>query len=322
MLAIRAARAFSGRDKVLKFEGHFHGWHDTAAPGERPPFDAPFQDGIPQVTHDLTVVAPTDDIDFVEQQLAKGDIAAVILEPSGASWATIPPREGFLKDLRAVTEKYDTILIFDEVITGFRWAPGGAQERFDVIPDMTTMAKIVAGGLPGGCFGGRADIMSVFEFRDDPNHKKIVHPGTYNGNPLSAIAGSTTLKLVADPKVQQHADAMAERLRIGFNTVFVERGVPGACWGESSVFHVSIGLDVPNLTKGDMRRPEGVDATTLKTGMGGNVKSSFIAGMMIEGSDITFTGGWLSVKHTKQDIDKTIEGFDRTIARMQKEGTV
>ncbi len=309
MLAIRAARAFSGKDKILKFEGHFHGWHDTAAPGERPPFDAPSQAGIPQVTYDLTIVAPTDDIAFVEQALAKGDVAAVIIEPSGASWATIPPREGFLKELREVTKKYDTILIFDEVITGFRWAPGGAQERFGVYPDMTTMAKIVAGGLPGGCFGGRADIMSVFEFRDDPNHKKIVHPGTYNGNPLSAVAGYTCLKLVADPKVQQHADEMAARLRTGFNTVMVDRGVPGACYGESSVFHLALGLEVPNQTGSDMRRPEGIDATTLKTGMGGKIKSSFIAGMMLEGSDITFGGGWLSVMHTARGYRQNDRGL-------------
>jgi glutamate-1-semialdehyde 2,1-aminomutase len=180
----------------------------------------------------------------------------------------------------------------------------------------------VAGGLPGGCFGGRADIMSVFEFRDDPNHKKIVHPGTYNGNPLSAVAGATCLKLVADPKVQQHADEMAARLRTGFNTVLVDRGVPGACYGESSVFHVTLGKDVPNLTRGDMRKPEGMNATELKSGMSGKIKSSFIAGLMLEGSDITFGGGWLSVMHTPEDIDKTIEGFDRTIARMRDEGTV
>lgn len=322
MLAIRAARAHSGKNKVLKFEGHFHGWHDIAAPGEKTPFDQSSLPGIPEQVRELTVVCPIDDLDAVEQHLKSGDIACVIIEPSGASWAMIPPAEGFLTDLRALTEKYDTVLIFDEVITGFRWAPGGAQERFGVIPDMTTMAKIVAGGMPGGCFAGKREILSVFEFRDDPNHKKIFHPGTYNANPVSAVAGSTCLRLVSDPSVQQHCDEMAARLRIGFNKVITAHGAPGFCYGESSVFHLMLGVECENMTDGDLRRPEGVPYGTLKSGMGGKIKSSFIAGMMLEGSDITFGGGWLSVKHTAEDIDRTIEGFDRTLGRMRDEGIV
>jgi glutamate-1-semialdehyde 2,1-aminomutase len=321
-LAMRVARAYTGRSKILKFAGHFHGWHDGAAVGVNPPYEVPMSAGIPGATLDQVLICPPNDIKAVQLALERGDIAAVIMEPAGGQSGTTPTIPGYLQELRALTTRHGVVLIFDEVITGFRWAPGGAQERFDVRPDMTTMAKIVAGGLPGGCFGGRADIMSVFEFRDDPNHKKIVHPGTYNGNPLSAVAGSTCLKLVADPKIQQHADAMAERLRAGFNTVLVDRGVPGACWGESSVFHLALGLEAPNLSAGDMRRPEGIDAKTLKSGMGGKIKSSFISGMMIEGSDITFGGGWLSVKHTTEDIDKTIEGFDRTVSRMREEGTI
>jgi glutamate-1-semialdehyde 2,1-aminomutase len=322
MLAIRAARAFSGKDKMLKFEGMFHGWHDYAASGEKLPVERSAPPGIPQAVADLTVVVPIDDLDAVESELKKGDIACVILEPSGASWATIPPSEGFLKGLREVTAKYDTILIFDEVITGFRWAPGGAQERFGVKPDMTTMAKILAGGLPGGGFGGRHDIMSVFEFRDDPGHKKIMHPGTYNANPLSAVAGATCLELVSDPKVQQHADDMAARLRSGFNKALTDAGIPGFCYGESSVFHVVLGKACSNMTAGDLRKPEGVDIPTLKAGMKGKVKSSFVAGMMLEGSDIAFGGGWLSIAHSPEDIDKTIAGFERTIARMHDEGIV
>jgi glutamate-1-semialdehyde 2,1-aminomutase len=320
MLAIRAARAFSGHDKILKFAGHFHGWHDYVVPGEKVPFGATSSPGIPQSSFDLTVVAPHDDLDFVEQQLAHGDIAAVILEPSGASWATIPPREGFLHQLRELTRKYDTILIFDEVITGFRWAPGGAQERFKITPDMTTLAKIVAGGLPGGAIAGRADIMAVFEFRDEPGWKKIVHPGTYNANPLSAVAGATCLRLVSDPKVQEHADAMAARLRAGFNAALVDRGIPGVCYGEASVFHVILGRECSNMTAGDVRRPEGIEPEVLKAGLTGKLKNVFAAGMLLEGSDLTFGGGWLSVQHTPEDIDRTIAGFDRTIVRIRDEG--
>jgi glutamate-1-semialdehyde 2,1-aminomutase len=322
MLAIRAARAYSGKEKILKFEGNFHGWHDYVSRND-PAMDGtePLY-GIPQAVIDLTVVLPIDDLDAVERVLAAGDIACVIIEPSGASWATVPPAEGFLKGLRELTEKYNTILIFDEVITGFRWAPGGAQERFGIKPDMTTFAKILAGGLPGGCFGGKRDIMAVFEFRDEPGHKKIVHPGTYNGNPLSAVAGATCLRLVSDPAVQQHCDAMAARLRAGFNKVLTSHGVPGFCYGESSVFHLMLGKTCDNMTDGDLRKPEGVTVPELKLGLRGKAKSSFIAGMMLEGSDITFGGGWLSVMHTAEDIDRTIEAFDKTIVRMRDEGIV
>lgn len=320
MLAMRAARAFSGREKIMKFEGNFHGWHDYAIRGEKLPFDAPGSPGVPQSSWDLTVVMPIDDIDAVDARLAEGDVAAVIIEPSGASWAQIPPAPGFLLQLREVTKKHNVILIFDEVITGFRWAPGGAQQRFDILPDMTTLAKIVAGGLPGGAIAGRADIMSVFEFRDDPNHPKIVHPGTYNGNPLSAVAGAECLKRVADPKVQEHCDAMALRLRSGFNKVLVDRGAQGVCYGESSVFHLLLGVEATNMVADDVRRPEGLTTAVLKSGLTGKLKSSFISGMMISGSDITFGGGWLSVTHTAEDIDRTIEGFDATIVRMQGEG--
>jgi len=320
MLAIRAARAFSGKNKIVKFEGHFHGWHDYVARGERPGGRDTEIPGIPDEVLDLTLVASIDDLDAVEAYLKTGDVACVILEPSGASWATLPPKEGFLKDLRALTEKYDTILIFDEVITGFRWAPGGAQERFGIRPDMTTLAKVVAGGLPGGCFGGRRDIMSVFEFSTDPNHKKIFHPGTYNGNPLSAVAGAAMLELVADPEVQKKADALAERLRIGFNTALVNQNLPGFCYGESSVFHLILGKTCGNMQAGDIRRPEGMELADLKGGLPGKLKSSLISGLMLEGTDLTFGGGWLSAAHTTDDIDKTIAGFERTIARMHNEG--
>ncbi len=222
MLAMRIARAFTGKDRILKFAGHFHGWHDYAVPGEHNLTGSTPPPGVPKAVLDTVVVAPVNDLDFVDRRLADGDIAAVIVEPSGASWASIPFPDGFLQRLRDITKKHDTILIFDEVITGFRWSPGGKQQSVGVTPDMTTMAKIVAGGLPGGAIGGRADIMSVLDFKDDPEWnrtKKIGHPGTYNANPLSAAAGSACLALVADPGVQEHADRMAASHPVGFQRI-------------------------------------------------------------------------------------------------------
>lgn len=323
LMAMRLARAYTGRDKILKFAGHFHGWHDYAIPGEKLPFTQEESPGIPKAIFDTVVVAPVNDLDFVDQRLAQGDVAAVILEPSGASWASIPLPEGFLQRLREITQRHDTLLIFDEVITGFRWSPGGAQRLAGVTPDLTTMAKIVAGGLPGGALGGRADIMSLLEFRDDPDwnaRHRVSHPGTFNANPLSAAAGCACLQLVADPGVQQHADAMASRLRRGFNQVLVQQSIPGFVWGESSVFHIALGHTCTNQRGEDIRVPEGVTPEVLKAGMSPRLSLALHQAMINEGVDLFHGGGLLSVAHTPEDIDRTIEAFDRSIRRMKDEG--
>ena len=323
LLAMRLARAYTGREKILKFAGHFHGWNDYAVAGEKPPFDAGASPGIPQGVFDSMVVAPVNDLDFVAERLAQGDIAGVILEPSGASYASIPIPDGFLTRLREITQQHNTVLIFDEVITGFRWAPGGAQQRSGVTPDMTTMAKIVAGGLPGGAVAGKADIMNMLEFRDEPGwnaSKRVGHPGTYNANPLAAAAGSTCLGIVSDPKVQEHCDRLTAKLRAGMNSALVDRGVPGFAYGEASVFHIMLGETCDNMTSGDLHTPEGVAPEKLKSGSSARIDGILTAGMLLGGAHLFHSGGLLSMKHTDADIDQTIEAFDNTIVRMRDEG--
>ncbi|RIK41273.1 MAG: aspartate aminotransferase family protein [Chloroflexi bacterium] len=322
LLALRLARAVTQRDKILKIGGNFHGWHDFVVSGERPPFVDKASPGVPAATLESIVIAPYSDLEAIEQLLAARDIAGVILEPSGASWATIPLPEGFLAGLREITQRYGTILIFDEVITGFRWAPGGAQERFGITPDMTTMAKIVAGGLPGGAVGGRADIMEVLEFRDDPAWKKVPHPGTYNANPLSATAGATCLRLVSNPEVQQFCDAQAKKIRVGMNDVLVTRGAPGVVYGESSVFHILLGEECSSVHDGDVRVPAGISPERLKAANVGKIKSSLWAGMLLHGVDLFSNGGLLSIAHSDDDVEKTIAAFDVTVGRMQAEGII
>lgn len=321
LMAMRLARAFTGRDKILKFAGHFHGWHDYAIAGER--FGHTSIPGVPQAVLDTMVVAPANDLDFVAARLAEGDIAGVILEPSGASYATIPVPDGFLQRLREITRQHDTLLIFDEVITGFRWAPGGAQAKSGVTPDLTTMAKILAGGLPGGAVGGRSDIMELLEFRDEPGWnqtKKVQHPGTYNANPLSAVAGAVCLQMISDPRVQRHADEMAEKIRKGFNQALVRQNIPGFVWGESSVFHILLGVTCANQTGEDIHIPEGVEPAMLKGGMKPAISLALSQGMINEGVDLFHGGGLLSAAHSPEDIDKTIAAFDTTIGRMRDEG--
>jgi glutamate-1-semialdehyde 2,1-aminomutase len=219
MLACRVARAHTGRPTILRFEGHFHGWGDELVTGFAPPYDVPPSIGLAPGFRLGTVMTRANDLDEVERILRqRGDVAAVILEPSGGSWARLPLRPGFLAGLREVTRRHGTLLIFDEVITGFRWAPGGAQERYGVTPDLSTHAKIIGGGVPGAAICGRADVMQVFDITGDPFHdrfRRIAHQGTYNATPLTAAAGLACLSIVATGEPTRRADALADRLRAG-----------------------------------------------------------------------------------------------------------
>ncbi|MEA2529473.1 MAG: glutamate-semialdehyde -aminomutase [Thermomicrobiales bacterium] len=323
ILAMRLARAYTGRNAILKFDGHFHGWSDYLVKGEKPPFEGASVPGVPDDVLRTVAVLPPDDLGAVEERLVQGDVAAVIVEPSGASWSMIPLPDGFLAGLRDLATKHGAVLIFDEVITGFRWSPGGAQERFGIIPDMTTMAKIVAGGMPGGAVSGRAEIMEHLEFKDEPGwntKKKVIHPGTYNANPLAATAGYACLKRCEDPSIQQCCDELAARLRIGFNTVMEQHGVKGCAWGESSAFHTIVGEQCTNRVAGDLHTPEGISPATLKSSGKAGLATPLSLGMLLEGVDLFNAGGLLSAAHNEDDIDFTIGAFERTLLRMRNEG--
>ncbi|MBA3414718.1 MAG: aminotransferase class III-fold pyridoxal phosphate-dependent enzyme [Chloroflexia bacterium] len=323
LLAMRVARAFTGKPTILKFEGHFHGWQDYALKGEKPPFAAATSPGVLEQVLATVAVVPANDPAALEARLAVGDVAAVILEPSGGSWGMIPLADGFLAGARDLASRHGAILIFDEVITGFRWAPGGAQERFGVLPDLTTMAKIVAGGMPGGAVAGRAEVMEVLEFKDDPDWnatRKVRHQGTYNANPLAAAAGAACLAKIADGAPQKRAEQLAERLRSGFNTVLDRRGLPGFAWGESSVFHVALGLTCGNRTAGDLQSPEGVSAADLKSSPGTRQGGLLYPGLLLEGVELFNGGGMVGIAHTEADIDATVAAFDRVLGRIEAEG--
>ena len=216
-LALRLARAFTGRRKILRFEGHFHGWHDDVVHGFHPPFEADGSLGVPPQVRDNLVLIPDGDLNRVAEVLAADhDIAAAILEPTGASWGRVPLDVEFLRGLRELTARHGVALIFDEVVSGFRFSPGGVQQLTGVIPDLTCLAKIVAGGLPGGAVVGRAEIMKLFDITGDPwhdRHARVVHFGTFNASPPSAAAGITVLRRVATSEPIDQANRMADQLR-------------------------------------------------------------------------------------------------------------
>ena len=201
-MAMRLARAYTGKDKVIKLQDHFHGWHDYAMAGSDRP--AP---GVPQESWGSMVIVPSGDLDAVEDALNRdANIAALILEPTGAHYGQLPfDVPNYLRGVRELTAQHGVVLIFDEVVTGFRASPGGAQVLYGLSPDLTTMAKIVAGALPGGAVGGKAEIVDMIAHRGDPewdNRQRVYHPGTFNANPLSAVAGATCLELIAQPAGQ------------------------------------------------------------------------------------------------------------------------
>ena len=242
--AVRVARAFTGRQKIAKFEGAYHGTHDwvmvsvtpdlALAGSRKRPKPVAGSAGVPPAVLKHVVVLPWNDPDACEKILAReGDsLAALLVDPLLGIGGVLPPAGGFLERLRAVTERTGTLLIFDEVIS-FRVAPGGAQERFGVRPDLTTLGKIIGGGLPVGAFGGRADVMAAFDPRQ--GRGRISHGGTFNANPLTMAAGVATLEALTPERYRQ-LDALGERLRSGVTTLLRRLKRPGQVSGMGSLF--------------------------------------------------------------------------------------
>ncbi|MCE2405152.1 MAG: aminotransferase class III-fold pyridoxal phosphate-dependent enzyme [Dehalococcoidia bacterium] len=315
LMAFRLARAYTGRDKIIKLEDHFHGWQDYAvATGGGVA-------GIPDGTLSSMIVLPPNDIPAVERALEGGDVAAVMLEPVGAHTGHMPlmvPQ--YLDDLRAVTRKHGALLIMDEVVTGFRLSRGGAQVRFGIEPDLSTMAKIVAGGLPGAAVGGKADIIDMIAFRDDPEwdaKRRIAHQGTFNANPLSASTGATALEMIAREPINERADAAAARLKAGFNEVFSKLEVAGHARGLASVVMVTFkdcGCDREVCTMGH---------SDIKEGSSPKFMGPLKRGMINNGVDPMGRGTFIvSAVHENEHIDRTVAAFEETLKAMREDGVV
>ncbi|MGL6075361.1 MAG: aspartate aminotransferase family protein [Fimbriiglobus sp.] len=252
LMCLRLARLYTGKPKFLKFQGHFHGWHDYATVSSDPPYDAPGVAGVPEDVSRVCVAIQPNDLNLVESTLKQNpDIGAVILEPTGGHWGAVPIRGEFLKGLRELCTRLGVVLVFDEVITGFRISPGGAQAYYGVTPDLTALAKILAGGLPGGCVAGQQDILAYIEPR--AGKPKMKHPGTYNANPLSATAGITTLKRIQAGGVCEAANESARMLRNQINARFNASGAKWIAYGDFSMVRV-----VPSYT-GPRPAPEMTD---------------------------------------------------------------
>jgi glutamate-1-semialdehyde 2,1-aminomutase len=315
MLAMRIARGYSGKNKIVRWESHYHGWHDYVMPGTLPPFDTPASIGIPPGVVDSVIVLPPD-LDVLERRLATdNDIAAVITEGSGASYGTVPLPPGFVAGVRRLTAQYGVVMILDEVITGFRWSPGGLQQTLGIKPDLCTLAKILTGGLPGGAVAGTDEVMQVMAQTGDAQHdrfQRVSHGGTFNANPYCAATGNAALNIIATGEMQATADHMAERLRHGLREIVQRHEVPACVYGEASTFHVYFGA----------RSIDGLNATTLKN-VPQEVQNGFRQALQVRGVDLmSRCSGVLSGVHTAADIDQSLEAFDGAIKAMLQEGLI
>lgn len=324
MMALRMARNFTGRNKIVKFEGHFHGWHDHLALAQHPPYDeedvAP---GILEAISENIIICPPNDGARLEEILRGHDVAAVILEPSGATFGGIPTKGDFLKKLREKTGEHGSLLIFDEVVTGFRCSPGGAQGYYNVLPDLTSMAKILAGGFPGGALAGKREIMELLEFKDDDwNHKrKIPHQGTYNANPVSASAGVAALRIVSSGADSAKANSLAKVLRVELNKVAKEHDIGWCIYGDFSGFHIYTNPSKETVS------PEDIDEGRLDYRKLKNTPSPLVhklrAAMSLNGVDINgWPGGMVSSAHTSEDVEKTAAAFSSALSMLKEDGEV
>ncbi len=296
MSVLRLMRAFTGRDKIIKFEGCYHGHADmflVKAGSGVATLGLPDSPGVPKSATNNTLNSPYNDLETVKKLFAENpdQIAGVILEPVVGNSGFITPDAGFLEGLREITKEHGALLIFDEVMTGFRIAYGGAQEKFGVTPDLTTLGKVIGGGLPVGAYGGRADIMSMVAPAGP-----MYQAGTLSGNPLAMTAGIKTLELLGKPGTYEQLEQITKKLSEGLLRVAREAGHEVTGGSISAMFGMFFtGEHVRNYDdakKSDMKK-----------------FARFHRGMLEKGVYLApsqFEAGFTSLAHTQEDIDKTL----------------
>ena len=321
ILGVRLARAFTGKRKLIRFAEHYHGWTDLMMSRVA---DTPR--GIVSGIGDDVLVARDDDIDSVVQLLDKhNDVAAVIIEPIGANTGLRPLRAEFLAALRKLTQERGVVLIFDEVVTAFRVAPGGAQAYFKVMPDLTALAKVACGGLPGGAITGRKDIMHLLSgaATKASGNGVVPHQGTFNANPVAAAAGIATLEIIANTDACTKANQFGDAIRRGLNEMFEEEQVNWACYGAFSKFQIFLNAS------GMKFKPTEFDQFAYPAAALMNDKTSSMIrkmriGMLVNGVDLLGggSGSFNSATHGEAELKETVEGLRKTIHMLRHEGEI
>jgi glutamate-1-semialdehyde 2,1-aminomutase len=309
MSAIRLARGFTGRDVIVKFEGCYHGHSDSLlikAGSGALTFGVPTSPGVPKALAEYTLVLPFNDPESVRDAFLRfgRQIACVIVEPVAGNMNCVPPAADFLQTLRRECDASGALLIFDEVMTGFRVALGGAQELYGVRPDLTTLGKIIGGGMPVGAFGGRRDIMQQLSPLGP-----VYQAGTLSGNPVAMIAGLTTLELIGVPGFHRRLLAQTERLMSGLQLAAAESGIA------VSTNHVCGMFGLFFTGQKQVDRFDKVMACDTE------LFKRFFHGMLAEGIYLApspFEAGFISAAHSDADVDATLAAAQRVLASLKR----
>jgi len=290
----RLARGYTGRMKMLKIEGGWHGGYDSLHKAVSYPYTKSESAGLNPKTTEDTDAVPYNDLEAARRKLKTKEYACMILEPVMGAAGFITPEPGYLKGLREACSETGTVLIFDEVITGFRLAPGGAQELYGVKPDMTILGKIIGGGFPIGAFCASAEIMERIDQRKYPKaEERVAHGGTFTGNPISMVAGCATIDQLKDGKIYIDIDRLGSRMRTGLEDIFQRGKIPASVTGVGSTFAIHFQAKPPK-NAGDCAKN---DIPTTK---------AYFAHMLDAGIiylSPTVSHSWISSPHTKADID-------------------
>lgn len=308
MSAIRLARGFTGKDKILKFEGCYHGHADALlvkAGSGALTFGVPSSPGIPADFAKHTLTMEYNNMDSVAQAFAEhgDDIACIIVEPVAGNMNCIPPVDGFLEGLRDICDKHGSVLIFDEVMTGFRVAKGGAQEKYNIVPDLTCLGKVIGGGMPVGAFGGRRDIMEHIA----PSGP-VYQAGTLSGNPVAMAAGLASLEQIQKPGLYDSLTENTQKLAEGFKAIADRHGIPMSVNYAGSMFGLFF-TDVARVTN----YQQAINCNTEQF-------NQFYHNMLEHGvylAPASYEAGFVSAMHDKNVIAETLEIADKVISQLK-----
>lgn len=298
MSALRLARGYTGRDKIVKFEGCYHGHSDSLlvkAGSGALTFGVPTSPGVPAALAEQTITLQFNNLEQVEQVFSEigEEIAAIIIEPVAGNMNLVAPKKGFLQGLRKICDKYETVLIFDEVMTGFRVGLRGAQGVYDITPDLTCFGKVIGGGMPVGAFGGKTEIMNHIS-PDGP----VYQAGTLSGNPVAMAAGIKTLELISQPNFYENLTVKVKSLLIGLKNVAHSADIPIVTAGVGGMFGLFF------------TEAESVESFDDSMACNGERFNQFFHGMLDKGvylAPSSFEAGFVSITHSENDIADTIE---------------